>query len=253
MSLAKRELLASPATKRLGLLLGLGLLFGFAGPFGTYPALAPPVRYAFWIGLVAAGYAAAIAAGRLVPLDGANAMLRAVGLALASAIPMTFLVAWVLTLVQPGRVVAPGQLPALFVAVGAVQLLIVAMLLRDPLQPSVAFDGPVSAPAYPEALFARLPRRLERDIVALEAEDHYLRVHTRLGSDLVLMRLSDAADVIDPRLGVRVHRGWWVAREAVAGIERDGHRTRLRLVNELSVPVGRTYLAAVRTQLLPGA
>jgi hypothetical protein len=38
---------------------------------------------------------------------------------------MTFVVAWTMSLVQPGRVFTPQQLPALFACVAAVQLLVV--------------------------------------------------------------------------------------------------------------------------------
>lgn len=250
MPLAKRQLLIAPGIERLALVPGLGALLGFLGPFGTYPAFAPPLRYGFWIAMVLAGFGAALAARRLVP-DTAGARPRWVRpalIALVSTLPMTFLVAWVLSLVQPGRIVEPARLPALFAAVGTVQLLIVVVLLRDERAPAASAAAPApDAPAgFPEALLARLPRPLGRDVVALEAEDHYLRVHTAAGSDLILMRLSDAVAAIDARLGLQVHRSWWVASGAIAAVERDGARTQLRLGTGLRVPVGRTYLAAVR-------
>jgi hypothetical protein len=259
MSFAKRELLMSPHLRQLTLVLGVGAALGLAGPFATYPTLAPPVRYAFWMAMVLAGYVAAMAAERLVPNRWASRerpVARGLLLAAASALPMTFLVAWVLPLVRPGRVVTPDQLPALFTAVGVVQLLIVTALLRrpaplpPPLPPPSAVVHPDAPPVFPAALLARLPERLGRDIVALEAEDHYLRVHTPLGSDLLLMRLSDAVGSIDSRLGAQVHRSWWVARGAVAEVVKDGQRTRLRLTSGLSVPVGRTYMAAARAGLV---
>ena len=37
----------------------------------------------------------------------------------------------------------------------------------------------------------------ERTKLALEAEDHYVRVHTLHGSALILMRLADAVTVLD--------------------------------------------------------
>ena len=38
--------------------ISVGLLLGFAGPFGSYPAFQTATRYAFWLGLTAAGAAA---------------------------------------------------------------------------------------------------------------------------------------------------------------------------------------------------
>ena len=66
-----------------------------------------------------------------------------------------------------------------------------------------------------DALRSRLPPGIGRDIIALETEDHYLRVHAAGGSALILMRMADAVAMLDPRLGAQVHRRWWVAAAAV--------------------------------------
>jgi len=255
MTSAKRQRLSVPAVERGALVLGFGLLLGLFGPFGTYPTLARPVRYAFWVGLVAAGFAAALAARHLVSSSRFATLdprVRAALVAALSALPMTFLVDWVMTLVQPGRVIDAARLPGLYAAVAAVQLLIVVALLRElrAAEPSPA-PAEDARPAFPEALLARLPRRLGCEIVALEAEDHYLRVHTRLGADLILMRLSDAAGSIDPRLGLQVHRSWWVAHDAVAELVRTDQRLLIQLDTGLKVPIGRTYASAVRAATRP--
>ena len=77
-------------------------------------------------------------------------------------------------------------------------------------------------------------------------EDHYLRLHTILGSDLILLRLSDAIGELDQAIGRQVHRSHWVSRHAVAAIERNGHRTWLVLISGARIPVSRTYLPALR-------
>ncbi|HEX8626348.1 MAG TPA: LytTR family DNA-binding domain-containing protein [Allosphingosinicella sp.] len=232
-------------------MLGLGVVLGFAGPFGAYPPLAAPVRYAFWIGMVFAGYAAALAAEKLVPEAAiSNPDVRLGAVAIASALPLTFVAAWAIPLVRPGHLYEPLQLPALFAAAAAVQLAITFTLLRKsgvPPRPSPAQSRDRSG-AFPPTLLSRLPNRLGEEIVALEAEDHYLRVHTVLGSDLVLMRLSDAMAAIEPDLGLQVHRSWWVAQDAICGIVRSEQRSHLKLRNGLLVPVGRTHWAEVRSR-----
>jgi len=45
----------------------VGLLLGFLGPFGSYPAYTTATRYAFWLGLTAAGVMSAIAAEIVLP------------------------------------------------------------------------------------------------------------------------------------------------------------------------------------------
>lgn len=114
----------------------------------------------------------------------------------------------------------------------------VTIAAADPAPPSQTPAGP---PLMPPALAERLPLRLQSGrLLALQAEDHYLRIHTDLGSDLVLMRMTDAAALLADVPGARVHRSWWVARGAVAGISSDGARTALRLAGGPEVPVSRT-------------
>ena len=238
----------------------VGLLLGFLGPFGSYPAFPTATRYAFWLGLTTAGAVAAIAADALLPAMRLRANLIRIGaIALVSALPMTFVVAWTLSLLQPGRVFAPQQLPALFAAVAAVQLLVAyATTVVAPTADGAeetdrapAFPGPgaEAIPAtFPSALLKRLPPGIGNDIIALETEDHYLRVHALGGSALILMRMADAVALLDPQLGAQVHRRWWVAQAAVAGVQTEGQKLFLCLIDNKLVPVGRTFSAAVKAR-----
>lgn len=109
-------------------------------------------------------------------------------------------------------------------------------------------DAPVPSPApAPDTRFRRrFPAGLTGRLLCLEMEDHYLRIHTDKGSDIILMRMSDAEEELSEIEGLRVHRSWWVAREAVTGVRRDGTRLLLQLENGLEVPVGKTYRGALR-------
>lgn len=240
--------------------IAVGLLLGFAGPFGSYPAFPTATRYAFWLGLTAAGVVAAVAAGAVLPPSRVRAgPIRIGAVALVSALPMTFVVAWTLSLVQPGRFFTPQQLPALFAAVAAVQLLIVyATTVTARTTDGAEVRGLIPArpgpeveaipAAFPSALLSRLPPAVGSDIIALETEDHYLRVHAAGGSALILMRMADAVALLDPQLGAQVHRRWWVAQAAVAGLRTEGQKLSLRLIDNTVVPVGRTFAAATRAR-----
>lgn len=230
----------------------IGLLLGVTGPFGSQTSLAPAVRYTFWMVIALAGFGAAAAAERLLSstAPGRRTAIRIVAVAAASAVPMTFFVAWAIGVVRPGRSFSPVQMAGLFPYVALVQLLIARVISPDD-QVSVAatVEQPAAAPEYPPELVSKLPAALRRDILALEAEDHYVRVHTLHGSALILMRLADAAAVIDPRLGLRVHRSWWVAKDGVRALERTSGRAIARLVDDTAVPISRTCLPAARTIL----
>ncbi|MEO8113887.1 MAG: LytTR family DNA-binding domain-containing protein [Phenylobacterium sp.] len=95
-------------------------------------------------------------------------------------------------------------------------------------------------------LHARLPAAVDGEILALQAEDHYVRVHTARGSALLLMRMGDAVAELDGLAGLQVHRSWWVARTAVAGAAPAGRRANLALTNGLAVPISRAAMAQAR-------
>ncbi len=240
--------------------IAVGLLLGLAGPFGSYPAFPTATRYAFWLGLTAAGVAAAVAADAVLRVTRLRAGAVRIGaVALLSALPMTFVAAWTLSLLQPGRFFTPQQLPVLFACVAAVQLLIVyATTITAPTAdgaeapggaPAAPEPGAEAVPAaFPSALLSRLPPGIGSDIIALETEDHYLRVHAVGGSALILMRMADAVALLDPRLGAQVHRRWWVAQSAVAGVRTEGQKLSLCLIDKSLVPVGRTFSAAARAR-----
>jgi hypothetical protein len=113
---------------------------------------------------------------------------------------------------------------------------------REPVETHAA---PPAAP--PPKFLARLPAKLTgAELWAVEAEDHYLRLHTSLGQDLILMRLGDAIGELEGIEGARTHRSWWVARTAVRRVERDDGRATLVLPDGAEAPVSRAYARLLR-------
>jgi DNA-binding LytR/AlgR family response regulator len=98
------------------------------------------------------------------------------------------------------------------------------------------------APPSREGLLGAAPSQ----VICLQMEDHYVRVHTAGGSRLVLSTLSQAMAALGASDGLQVHRSWWVARKAVVRAYRDGRRVRLDLINGVSAPVARSAVASVR-------
>lgn len=80
-------------------------------------------------------------------------------------------------------------------------------------------------------------------LLALQADGHYLHVHTDAGCDMILYRFSDALTELPDSEGMRVHRSWWVAERAVDSKEKG---EKLTLVNGVTVPVSRSYRVRVR-------
>ena len=106
---------------------------------------------------------------------------------------------------------------------------------------------PETAPRADRDFVERLPPEKRGRLLCLKTEDHYLRVYTDRGEELILLRLKDALRELETHDGRQVHRSYWVARAALAEAKRDGRKTFLRLTNGLEVPVSQTYLPELRS------
>lgn len=103
-------------------------------------------------------------------------------------------------------------------------------------------DGGLSAPpAIGPAFLTRLPAHIGQDIIALKAEDHYVRVTTTSGEALVLYRFTDAIKDMPAQLGQRVHRSYWVSAAHIQDIQKFDRRYEITLSNGQSVPASATY------------
>lgn len=83
-------------------------------------------------------------------------------------------------------------------------------------------------------------------LLALAAEDHYLRIHTDRGQALILLRLRDAIDSLGADAGLQVHRSFWVAMDAAPRVARRGQSWQLELPTGLNVPVSKANVPACR-------
>lgn len=228
----------------------LGGLLGLIGPFGSFGRLGIERRVVHWVVLVGINWGLVVGAGRLVArLPVARSWPPAalgVAAALAAAVPgavATRKLVDVWGWWPDGRLLSFGEMMLYVAAIGvAVSVPMTLLLLR----PVPRAEPPPLPPSDAPAFLRRIPPRLGRDLVALEAEDHYLRIHTRLGSDLVLMRIGDAEAELAGLEGARVHRSWWVVRAAVVLAERMGQGARLTLITGQQVPVSRSKTAELK-------
>lgn len=109
--------------------------------------------------------------------------------------------------------------------------------------------APVDAtPADPAATFRRRlsAKRRGAALWAVEAEDHYLRVHTDAGEELITARFGDALAELASVAGFRTHRSWWVAADAIDEVKWLRGRGEARLKCGLIVPVSRGQAAALK-------
>jgi DNA-binding LytR/AlgR family response regulator len=155
---------------------------------------------------------------------------------------------WIVAAIVLGGSPRPAKMATIFpqalLILSAFVALQWAMERRRPLPREAAFQP--RRGRRPE-LLDRLPEKLNgAELHAIEAEDHYLRLHTDRGSALVLMRLADAMAELEGLEGARTHRSWWVARDAVLHASRGRGRALLKLKGGLEAPVSRTYAPLLR-------
>jgi hypothetical protein len=233
--------------------LGPGIILSLLGPFGTF--LAPLwMRFAYWVPTMAIGvgigWFANVWADRQPWLSG-RPWLRIGVLSLILTIFMSVVV-WLWTpFVFGGRAPIPGPILIFYVWVVSVVMGIVGHFYGEYRERQMISESvPASLPPVPVGIVRApsLNQRLKpglRDavILALEAEDHYVRVHTGQGSELILMRLADAILEMGEVEGARTHRSWWVARAAVKEARRADGRATLTLTNGAEAPVSRNALS----------
>lgn len=248
----------------------IGVVLALIGPFGSF---AEPLAYRLvswvtfaWIGYViyssVNGIADRLAKGLALPRVFAWALT-----VLLATVPMTIVVYSIGYL--PGSVPAPSLEGALtnyfyvLIVGGGITGFFYLIDARREVEPApspqsvegASLQEPdIVAPAAPEPtpppstnpLLDQLPASLGSEIIALEMEDHYVRVHTALGSELVLMRLRDAMGHVAEIEGRQVHRSWWVARGAVEDVRREGRNVRLVLSDTLEAPVSRAQVSELK-------
>ncbi len=73
-----------------------------------------------------------------------------------------------------------------------------------------------------------------------------MEVSTTKGTELLLMRLTDAIAEATPTDGLQIHRSHRVAQDHVAAVRRDGGRTLVQLSDGRELPVSRSNLSALR-------
>lgn len=237
------------------IIFGVGVVLALVGPFGSFAAPFG-LRLLYWLAMSYAGYflyfPAMAGATALAPrLELPEPALWAAA-CLIVTLPMT-LVTWTANFIWraprwPTLDEAMAHYFNVFVMGGLVCALFWFARQRHRPRPEPA-DAPseVEAPGDPALprLAERLPPHLRAAPIALEMEDHYVRVHTVHGSALLLMRMRDAVLELDDMPGALVHRSWWVARDAVQGARREGRNVRLHLSGGIEAPVARAQVSAL--------
>ena len=241
----------------------VGLLLGFLAPFGSGNA-APLRVYGYWLTVCLVGYwvyAPLVLASDQFTLRYLKHLWLRVALgALMASVVMAALVPLLTsgffstTLFWPNHFF--NALPQTIVIGGVITLITFA---REQLQSQklrlqesaqlIASHTQImqhNESTGAEQILRNLPHQKRGKLLALETDDHYLKVYTDKGDHLVLMRLKDALLILKDYPGVQIHRSWWVAEQAVTGVKKVNRKTLLVLSNNKEAPVSRTYAEQVK-------
>lgn len=246
---------ASPITgeprmilRNLAIAAGAGAFLALVGALGT-DQLSLPMRLLYWVPLMIGGsliaHIAVMALTRVMRATD-NPWLFGAVLAFGMAIPITGLV-WAYNGAMLGALFSTSSLPELFGSVLSVCAAMTAVTMMANAPGRVTHAPPADAPAPAIRFMERLPAKLRGSVIyAVSSEDHYLRLHTSKGADLILMRLIDAIGELEGIEGAQTHRSWWVAREAVESSRREGDRVTLVLKGGVEAPVSRPNIKQLR-------
>lgn len=244
LNLSRRRLLID-----LCILVAIGLLMGFLGPFGSDRA-PTGLRYAYWMMCMVGGGVVAIGGDMILQRRITKTWQRV----LVGSVALTPFVSLIVLLsehwVMGGRLDWQGftnllwQVWPILLAVIAVQ----ALIWHRPA--SEVQTRTIIAPPLPEAE-AQFRRRLSAKrrsakLLAIQAQDHYLMVHTDAGDEMITMRFADALSELEQAHGWQVHRSWWVSADAVEAVRWQRGSARLTLAGGLCAPVSRTYGPTVK-------
>jgi len=232
----------------LAVALGAGVVLALTGAFDTN--IVPLwVRLAYWVPLILAGAVWAHLCSRVIgPFvdPDERPWLTVAGLSAATAGPVAVLVWLVTGLVFEGEIYPVSRLVHFIGPVLVITIAISAINVFLSRAPQVQTHADASG-TTPARFLDRFPPHLRgASLRAVQAEDHYLRLHTDRGSALILMRLSDALAELDGLEGAQTHRSWWVARDAVREARRGDGRATLTLDGGITAPVSRRYARALR-------
>ncbi len=248
--------MAKRLTIELLVMVALGLLIGLLGPFGTF-TVPPAQRMLVWVIWLLAGYAlfrpTGVVANWLCEATGmpffAGRMLALV----VASVPLTLIVIMTGNGSSFGDALrSPGFWTMyLYIAVVAavVSIAMAAIFGRGapPATPpqTIAEPEPVAPPTELVQPTLPLPPGFG-PVRALKGEDHYVRVIGDGREELILIRMRDAIERLGEVEGLRIHRSWWVAKESVAAVRREGRTAVVVLTGGHEAPVARDMMPQLR-------
>jgi hypothetical protein len=231
------------------LLVAMGLFMGALGPFGG-AALPAAARYPYWLACIVGGGLIGVTIDETLGRRVGGFARRVAVCSLAMTPPVALFVFGVAR-AQFGERQRFPDIPVFLWQVFVISALVMtvrALVWRPPR--TVIQTRTIVAPPLPEAE-AAFRRRLSAKrrtarLIAVEAYDHYLRVHTDAGPELITLRFADALAELAAAHGYQTHRSWWIAADAIEAVRWGKGVGEARLAGEVTAPVSRSHAPALK-------
>lgn len=248
LQIAKREMHALLTSRATWIGVGAaGVILGLTGPFGTDAALGLVPRFAYWLFVAALGFGLGSAVSTL-----ASESARARGLPLWGAVviggSLAGLANFAALLLINWLVFRLGFDDKTYLTGLAINVVVISIIIAGAYVSIARHMEDSAAPRAPAParILDRLPLEKRGALISLSVQDHYTEVVTTSGSELILLRLSDAIAEVGDTPGLQVHRSHWVASKAVTAARRDGARAILTMANGRDIPASRSYIPALK-------
>lgn len=237
---------------RAAALLGAAVVLTLMGPFNTDDAMRALPRLAYWICVVgisySIGYVGKVIADRLTMGTASQGVRYKIPNALIAA---TITSIGVLATIHLLNGLAIGYWASgVELAIIAGNVFVISSIIT--LVFHVADHTNANDSATPPPLLDRIAFDKRGPLVSLTVEDHYVRIRTIKGEDLVLIRLADAIREVGETGGIQVHRSHWIATAHVKTATRKGDGAVLSMSHGPDIPVSRANVSKLKEAgLLP--
>ena len=246
----RRIVVKFPSIKELLVVLSIGIILGYIGPFGSYeiPIIS---RLIFWVLAIASGQIVYSSVFRFCYIYAKKRETPFLLMFFMGALFSAFFLTFILSAVTgyfldfqhkywEGYMILFPQVLIVGLVVGG----IIIFTSKDPdINLLLKKERTLAAGHH---FLNRLPTELGKELISFAMEDHYLRVYTAKGDHLLLLRMKDALKELDDFNGIQVHRSWWIALDQVEKVTKESRKARITMKNGLSVPVSEKFLPMIK-------
>lgn len=250
IQLTLRELRLRFGNPRLIAILAIAsAICAIAGPFETNDVMRPAPRLGYWVFMIFATYALAVVLYVLSHhVIRENKLAAKLARGLLIGLCLSLFITVVNFAVFSDYPLGAQQAPLFLTIWGSASLITFGIEIAM----HRAHDVDTATAAKAPLLLERLKLEKRGALISLHAEDHYVRVETTKGSELLLMRLADAIDMAQPERGLKVHRSHWIALAQVRHYKKSGEAWDVIMSNDQSIPISRGFRAdAIAQGIVP--